>query len=328
MGEIAPNGAYANHIALHNPDPGNYHFYIDNVVIRRKDGTIRGVVYSDSSDTDSKSYSGDGYSSIVFNNVSLDVLPVPDESNYNDWAESVGDFADSDPSEAGPTNEWSILMEYALGSDPNTPTAGLQPGTNAPTSGQLGTYAFREVFNTNHMTLTFDFNRDARDVEIVVVESTNLIDWVDAVVLTPPYSDTGVILTNGLVIEVADNAGGGYPVDTTRVTAPGSDALEAAGKGFLKLEVRATVAVPDAPIDLYADVYDGILLEWGGSLESGVYIIDRAVSGSGSYAELARTGSANYTDTSAVVSITYDYRVRAVNAAGSTPWSDVVTIQR
>ena len=347
MGEIAANSSYASFIALHNPSPGYYHFYIDNMTIRKEDGSLRGVTWDNDSDyrgawyyvggtkyTSLSSYLSSPncpYTGIGMNTVDLSSLPVDPGSSYSGWAQGIGGLDGYDPSEAGPSNEWSILTEYGLGSDPTTYTAGLTLSSNYPTSGELGTYIFENLLvdseYRDYLTMSFDFNRGANDIEIVLSESSNLSDWVESVVLQPPYSDTSVITTNELVVDVEDNLSG-YPVDATRVTARGSIALDDASEGFLKLEVRAVVAVPDTLADLDASIHDGILLEWSGSLENGEYIIERAPSGSGSYTELARTGYAIYTDTTAVVGETYDYRVRAVNAAGATAWSDVATATR
>jgi fibronectin type 3 domain-containing protein len=117
-------------------------------------------------------------------------------------------------------------------------------------------------------------------------------------------------------------------VDTTRVTARGSVALDGASKGFLKLEVRPVVASPDTPSNLRASVHGGIVLEWSGNNEHGEYIIERATSGSGTFTEISRTGSPLYTDLPAVAGLTYDYRVRAMNVTGASDWSNMATITR
>lgn len=347
MGEIAANGGGYSFIALHNPDPGYYHFYIDNLSIRREDGSLRGVSWDNRNDTYATPWyllggttyrtwsaalaaPGFPYSDIQLNTVDLSTLPPDPDSpgegaSYGSWASIMGGvIGDSDPAEPGPVNRWPILLEYGLGSDPTTFTAGLLPGTNPPVSGELGTYTFRNLANTNFMTLTFNFNRSASDIEIVLAESSNLVDWVDSVVLRPPYVDTAMIETNRQVVEVADNPGGS-PVETTRVTARGSVALDDEPKGFLRLEVRPLVAVPETPANLAASPHGGILLEWSGALEKGEYVVERALSGSGDFVEITRTDRQLHTDTTAVAGQPYDYRVRAVNAAGATAWSNTAT---
>ena len=348
MGEVAANGSYASLIGLHSSVPGTYHFYIDNMSIRKGDGSLRGVGWDNSSDTSGPRYYVDGeeyswselaaspgfaFSEIDFKTVDLSSLPTTPQpgSSYTSWASAIGGGIENyDPAGAGPINSRSILMEYGLGSDPNTYTEGLARGTDAPDSQQLGTYTFRNLLVESqikdYMTLTFDLNRAANDIEVVVSESTNLVDWVDALVLRPPYTDTSVISANEQVIDVEDNLSG-YPVDTTRITARSGTAIDDEQHSFIKLEVRPLVANPES-VYLTAGLHDGILLEWGGTAEGGEFILERTISGSGSFSELVRTESPLYTDTSASNGQTYDYRVRAYNAAGSTDWSNIVTITR
>ena len=51
---IGNNGALGIpvcYIALRSPAPGYIHFYLDNVVLRKNDGTIRSVIWQDHTDT-------------------------------------------------------------------------------------------------------------------------------------------------------------------------------------------------------------------------------------------------------------------------------------
>ena len=50
MGDVAALGSPVQYIALRNTSSGYYHFYIDNVVIRKADGSIREVVWSQNGD--------------------------------------------------------------------------------------------------------------------------------------------------------------------------------------------------------------------------------------------------------------------------------------
>ena len=50
-GEISPSNSKPVYIGLFNNAQGNYHFYLDNVVIRKKDGGIRAKIWDDESDT-------------------------------------------------------------------------------------------------------------------------------------------------------------------------------------------------------------------------------------------------------------------------------------
>ncbi|VGO18971.1 hypothetical protein SCARR_01025 [Pontiella sulfatireligans] len=250
--------------------------------------------------------------------------PASSESSYTEWITGIEGLNEIDPAGAGPTNAWPLILEYGLGSDPATYTAGFMRGTNAPMAQQLGSYAIQD----NVLTMSFDFNRNAGDIEVVVSESTNLIDWADTLVLQPPYSDTALLSTNPMVLSISDNAAtNGYSGETTRVTARSGNAVDDEPKGFLKLEVRPSIASAATPLYLNTVSHNGILLEWSGS-EQELFIIERAAAGSGSFTQLAQTGNYQYTDTSAIAGQSYNYRVRAVNAAGVTEWSNLATAIR
>jgi len=51
IGDVAPGKSLDMTIGLHNQKPGTYHFYIDNVVIRQPDGTVRAVVWKNGKHT-------------------------------------------------------------------------------------------------------------------------------------------------------------------------------------------------------------------------------------------------------------------------------------
>ena len=115
---------------------------------------------------------------------------------------------------------------------------------------------------------------------------------------------------------------------TTRVTARNSFARSEEANGFLMLSVGSVVAAAGTPLDLNADSHGGILLEWNGAAEKGEFIVERAAAGSGAFTQIAGTENHLYTDTTAVVGQTYDYRVRAANAAGASGWSNTATVIR
>jgi hypothetical protein len=221
-----------------------------------------------------------------------------------------------------------------LGSDPSTYTAGFSNSTNMPNSQQLGTYTIKELLfedqNKDYLTMSFDFNREAKDIEIVLQESTNLVDWVNTLVITPPYSDAvSEIGSNSNVVEVADNIiTNGYLIKTTRITARAGTAVDDEEKGFLKLVVRPTVTAASTPLSLNAVSHDGILLEWAGGEEQEQFIIERALAGSGSFLRIADTENYQYTDHTAVSGQPYDYRVMAINVAGVSLWSNTATAVR
>jgi len=93
MGDRAALPSNVQYIALRNTSAGYYHFYIDNVIMRKADGTIRDVVWSQSSDLlsspqyrykntvyyswgDVTAVSGFPFSSITMNTVNLSSLPA------------------------------------------------------------------------------------------------------------------------------------------------------------------------------------------------------------------------------------------------------------
>lgn len=50
VGNLCPGGAGTNYVALQSSKKGYYHFYLDNIVIRRNDGIIRSVVWKSGDD--------------------------------------------------------------------------------------------------------------------------------------------------------------------------------------------------------------------------------------------------------------------------------------
>lgn len=45
IGNLCPGTIKVNYIALLNKKPGNYHYYMDNIIIRKRDGSIRSVIW-------------------------------------------------------------------------------------------------------------------------------------------------------------------------------------------------------------------------------------------------------------------------------------------
>jgi hypothetical protein len=60
VGSLAPLRSVTNYIVLRSPHPGSYHFYLDNVVIRRADGTVKAVIWESSADSVPLLYSHGG----------------------------------------------------------------------------------------------------------------------------------------------------------------------------------------------------------------------------------------------------------------------------
>jgi regulation of enolase protein 1 (concanavalin A-like superfamily) len=69
-----------------------------------------------------------------------------------------------------------------------------------------------------------------------------------------------------------------------------------------------------------------VQLRWTGSFGATSYSVDRAVQGGG-YASIAQVnnGNCSYLDTNVTNGTTYNYKIRAINSAGSSPDSVVVT---
>ncbi|MDH3539378.1 MAG: Ig-like domain-containing protein [Acidimicrobiia bacterium] len=86
---------------------------------------------------------------------------------------------------------------------------------------------------------------------------------------------------------------------------------------------------PPAPAGLTATPqpsFDSIDLAWTGSGPlAQEYSVERALAGSGSFAEISATTVTTYRDVSVAPGVTYDYRVRAIGEAGFSPYSNVAT---
>ena len=52
IGNMCPQSLVVSYIALQSRRPGRYHFYLDNVVVRRHDGTIRKALWASEEDSD------------------------------------------------------------------------------------------------------------------------------------------------------------------------------------------------------------------------------------------------------------------------------------
>ena len=276
----------------------------------------------------------------------LTLAPAPVEGTsgqqFSTWADAVGGLTGYAPNEPGPTNPWPLLTEYALGTDPTTLTLGLIPATPTNATEQLGTYQLQSLVVSNatnvYLTLQHNFNREADDIEIAFRESSNLVSWVEPLVLTPPYDGSssnrslvgpGSLATHPNVVTVVTNAAGTNSlVATARITVRSSKPVASQTAGYFTLAVRPTVAAASAPTQLRATDHAGVLLEWNGSLEQGVFVIERSPAGMGAFVTVGQSDITQFTDTTATIGQTYDYRIRAVNAAGASAWSNLATATR
>jgi len=56
IGNYSPGTIPVNFIALQSREAGTYHYYLDNIVIRKKDGDVRNVIWQSKSDFSSLLY--------------------------------------------------------------------------------------------------------------------------------------------------------------------------------------------------------------------------------------------------------------------------------
>jgi murein DD-endopeptidase MepM/ murein hydrolase activator NlpD len=101
-----------------------------------------------------------------------------------------------------------------------------------------------------------------------------------------------------------------------------------------QLIIRADNSVPQDPpvapasLAVTGSTSSSISLAWQhDSTDEQGFDIQRSLAGSATWTDLpgAGAGSSGYTDTGLTASTSYDYRVRAFNAAGASAWSNVVT---
>jgi arylsulfatase A-like enzyme len=70
VGSLAPLRQAINYIALRSPTPGTYRFFLDNVVIRRADGSVKAVIWESSADSAPSIYRHGGAQSSDWGTVS------------------------------------------------------------------------------------------------------------------------------------------------------------------------------------------------------------------------------------------------------------------
>jgi arylsulfatase A-like enzyme len=81
IGSVAPLGQTVDYIALRSPTSGTYHFFLDNVEIRRADGSLKTVIWASGSDSLRPFYRYDGVRHSRWQSVSaVDGFPFTDLS--------------------------------------------------------------------------------------------------------------------------------------------------------------------------------------------------------------------------------------------------------
>ena len=256
---------------------------------------------------------------------------------------------------ANDLNFSKIVQDYALGQS----SAG-SPGLLYDFSQQNGqpSVVVPPNLSDNYLALTFDFNVRAYDVQLLVQCSPDLASWTTIKTVTPPYYGTSgpQALTGYLslkddpyVLSVDGNSTDVQKVYIARVTVRDQVPLSS-GSRFMRLVVQAKpgIIAPVAPTivtPVYLNSADplvssGVILSWNatlstianpfnssGTIVAGSYIIERSVTGAtGTFKTLATLSDAvTYTDTLVASASTYWYRIRAINAAGSSVYSNVVS---
>ncbi|MCC5808256.1 MAG: hypothetical protein JJU00_18155 [Opitutales bacterium] len=97
------------------------------------------------------------------------------------------------------------------------------------------------------------------------------------------------------------------------------------------LEIIVTPDIPATPVDFEAIsvAASAVTLEWApGSGDEAAYHIERATGTGGTWDEIAvvEAPQTSYSDTSVEAETAYQYRVRASNVSGSSPYSTVITV--
>lgn len=126
--------------------------------------------------------------------------------------------------------------------------------------------------------------------------------------------------------------GGGAALSQASLEKIGLLATPLTGTSYLDsgpYQQNGVTSAPNAPSSLTATlVPTGVLLQWAdNSTDEDFFLIERSVSGGG-YAVLATVSAndTNETDTDVLPSTVYAYKVKAVNSAGSSAYSNIVTI--
>lgn len=127
------------------------------------------------------------------------------------------------------------------------------------------------------------------------------------------YTDTDVVLAGRYVYTVTG-------LDDTGREGAASEPLEVS-------VVDEDVEIPAVPTDLTLDDIDKyeLTVSWQAQDSALAYDLQRARSADGPFTTVARVTEAAYTDTDVLTTIEYFYRVAAINAGGSSEFSEVLT---
>lgn len=185
--------------------------------------------------------------------------------------------------------------------------------------------------NNRHVTLTWNDN-SINETSFLVQRTSDGTTWSDVGTVAAPLDQANVHQTRTLT----DSTSSPTAAYLYRIVA-----LNTVGYGaeFPSLSAKSTSATlgvnaPAAPTNLTANLQSGprVSLSWrdNATNESG-FVVERAMNG-GAFAQIAtpparaNTGTVTMVDNSVSLGNTYDYRVKAVNVAGTSAQSNTVAV--
>lgn len=183
--------------------------------------------------------------------------------------------------------------------------------------------------NNRHITLTWDDN-SINETSFIVQRTVDGTTWSDVGTVAVPL--TGNVHQSRTFTDPTSSPTAGYLYRIVALNTVGY------GGAFPSLTAKSTsvtlgVNVPAAPTNLIATLQSGprVSLTWrdNATNESG-FVVERSTNG-GAFAQIAtpparsNTGTVTMVDNSVTVGNSYDYRVTAVNVAGSSAASNTAT---
>ena len=221
----------------------------------------------------------------------------------------------------------SLIQDYALGKGlAGSPQSLFQPTTQ----NGFPSLTVLPGGTDTYLTETFDFNIRANDVQIDVQSSTDLVNWTTLISLTPPYGGTsgahslsgfGGLKDNPFVLAVDGNNTSVQDTYVARVTVRDSVPAAGASTRFMRLNISplSTIIAPATPTISanFSSSAGGVILDFGSAPASGAYVIERATTAAATtFTIIGSSTTSTFLDTAN--SDSYVYRVRTVNAAGTS----------
>jgi hypothetical protein len=176
------------------------------------------------------------------------------------------------------------------------------------------------------VNLTWSDN-SINETEFLVQKSADLVTWADLATVASPLDQPNTTGTRTYTDTTFNpNAAAAYRVIGQNTVGYGGAFMSLTAKS----QPSSSVAVIQAPTDLTASLTTGpaVRLIWidNATNETG-FVIERATNG-GAFTQIATlparfsTGSMSYLDSAVTVGDSYEYRVAAVNATGSSAYSN------